>query len=279
VPPTCARACRPGLPASRSASRVDAPPSLRVPRPVATVPHTPRTPSATYRRGCTARSASPGTWRSGRRVRLRGDRPDAALVAAPGRGLRKPASAPRHAHRLRIGRSRACLRLVWPSLPVARTTNAPRSIGRSVPPGSRRRHRSTVAPSTTGTVLVRLRRPVRHALGHRVRLVPDDVAAEVPAVGAEGERDHPRHTEQVLGFAPVQRQPVAVALPASSRSASLARRARFAARARVCVVRVPEVQPDGPVVAQHPTDLPEHFDQGGHELVGVGSSPICPSWP
>ena len=47
-------------------------------------------------------------------------------------------------------------------------------------------------------VLVRLRRPVRHRFRHRVRLRPDDVGAEVPAVGLERERDPPRDTDQIL---------------------------------------------------------------------------------
>lgn len=35
-------------------------------------------------------------------------------------------------------------------------------------------------------MLMRRRGPVAHAFRHRVRLVPDDVAAQEPAIGAEG---------------------------------------------------------------------------------------------
>lgn len=41
-------------------------------------------------------------------------------------------------------------------------------------------------------VLVRLGAAVAHALRHRVRLVPDDVLPQIPAISLQGERDAPR---------------------------------------------------------------------------------------
>src|SRR3990167_9863 len=49
-------------------------------------------------------------------------------------------------------------------------------------------------------IFMRLRRAVRDALGHRIRLRPDDVAAEIPSVGLEGEGDTPRHSDEIFRF-------------------------------------------------------------------------------
>src|SRR6478672_1622613 len=56
-------------------------------------------------------------------------------------------------------------------------------------------------------VLVRGGRSVLNALRHRIRLRPDDVAAQVPAIGSEGEGDHPRDPDEILGLAGVQLPP------------------------------------------------------------------------
>src|SRR6476660_491514 len=47
-------------------------------------------------------------------------------------------------------------------------------------------------------ILVRLCAPVAHAFRHRIRLVPNDVLTEVPAVGAEREGDSPWYAHQVF---------------------------------------------------------------------------------
>ena len=45
---------------------------------------------------------------------------------------------------------------------------------------------------------MRLRRAVGDGLRHRVRLAPDDVAAQIPAVRLERERDAPRDAHEVF---------------------------------------------------------------------------------
>src|ERR1700742_3431851 len=47
-------------------------------------------------------------------------------------------------------------------------------------------------------LLVGFRRPVLDALWSRVRLLPDDLRAQVPAVGAQRERNHPWNTDEFL---------------------------------------------------------------------------------
>src|SRR5271165_287267 len=44
-------------------------------------------------------------------------------------------------------------------------------------------------------VFVALSWPIRHALGHRIWLAPDDVAAEIPAIGLQGECHTPRDAD------------------------------------------------------------------------------------
>src|SRR5690242_3098815 len=39
---------------------------------------------------------------------------------------------------------------------------------------------------------------IPHAFRHRVRLAPDYVLPEIPAIGAEGEGEHPRDAQQVF---------------------------------------------------------------------------------
>ena len=51
-------------------------------------------------------------------------------------------------------------------------------------------------------IFVRLGAPVRHALRHRIRLRPDDVLPQEPAIGAKGEREHPRDAVEVLRLNP-----------------------------------------------------------------------------
>jgi hypothetical protein len=123
------------------------------------------------------------------RVRLRRDLPHGTLVAASGLGgfavpplLRVPD------------------RFAWTCLDSPRKlcrVHSPR-MGVPAAPGSRPRRRNTGRPGEQEQVLVRLRRPVRHRLRHRVRLRPDDVGAQVPPVGLEGEREPPRDTDEIL---------------------------------------------------------------------------------
>ena len=75
-----------------------------------------------------------------------------------------------------------------------------RAACRVAPPESRRRRRSTAALGQQEQVLVRLGRAVGDRLGHRVGLCPDDVGAQVPAIGSEGEGDHPGDADEVFGL-------------------------------------------------------------------------------
>jgi len=45
-----------------------------------------------------------------------------------------------------------------------------------------------------------LGRPVGHAFRHRIGFQPDDVAPQPPAIGAQGEGNHPRDSDKILGL-------------------------------------------------------------------------------
>jgi hypothetical protein len=135
-------------------------------------------------------------------VGLRRDGPDGALVAAAIARIDERDGGP--------GATRCAFAEAIGGLPKSRTRSVPseRVVAAwisATPPGSRRRRRSTAAPSTagTGTRAPSSAGPSRSR--HRVRLRPDDVRAQIPAVGAEGERDHPRDADQVLRLQPIGR--------------------------------------------------------------------------
>jgi hypothetical protein len=188
---------------SRRASSVEAvalrgPARVRAPSRVPTVPRTPDThhaptspPSHTSRQSLRVR-------REMRlRVRLGCDLPHRAEIPA-GRvrprervasldpslesdGLPLPLEPVRNGSRPSCG-----VRLVAPACPLRRLPHRVRVI--EIP----RR------PRQQKHLLMALGRPVRHRLRHRVRLRPDDLAAQVPAVRLEGEREPPRDADEVL---------------------------------------------------------------------------------
>src|SRR5207245_779409 len=97
---------------------------------------------------------------------------------------------------------------------------------------------------------------VRHALGHLVRRVPDDVAPEVPAIGLQGEGDAPGNPNQVLRSSWLTRK---------SRACRVLRAAEFFAL-RAAIVRradigIAKVQPHRPVIAEHATDFTKNRDE------------------
>src|SRR3990167_7362229 len=125
-----------------------------------------------------------------------------------------------------------------------------------------------------------LRRPIHHALGHRVGLVPDDVRAEPPAVRLEGEGDAPGYSNQVFRLESGDRHTVrlrhrpdrgtcvrllgaptptaAMSVPRIALSATAGAHADAARSGRVTI---PQIQPQRPVIAQHPPHLAEDHDK------------------
>ena len=47
-------------------------------------------------------------------------------------------------------------------------------------------------------LLMGLSGPIRHGLRHRVRFRPNDLGAEIPAIGTKGERQQPRDADQIF---------------------------------------------------------------------------------
>jgi hypothetical protein len=116
-------------------------------------------------------------------------------------------------------------------------------------------------------ILMRLGAAVAHALGHWVRLVPDDVLAQIPAVGAEGEGQHPGDADQVFRLQSARRAPsllvTAAALvgPLCTDSALIV--IAPAVRAAVRGVAVPNVQPQRAILRQHITHTPKYLGHCG----------------
>ncbi len=119
---------------------------------------------------------------------------------------------------------------------------------------------------------MRLRAAVRHALRHRVWLVPNDVLPEPPSVLLQGECHAPGDADEVLGFETVRR------LVAPSGRTLRWTVFRAAPRARhligpVRAIAVPEIEPQSAIGAQDSSHFPEHSHQSVHELVGCRLKP------
>jgi len=126
---------------------------------------------------------------------------------------------------------------------------------------------------------MRLRASVRHALRHRVRLVPDDVLPQIPAVLLKREGNAPGNANQVFGLQPglhfhrIHRGSVGFFhgnLPLLRRIPDTLSAAR---------VTVPQVQPQRPVVTQHPSHFAEHTYQFVHIRIGSFLQPDLPLHP
>src|SRR6516162_5726334 len=58
-------------------------------------------------------------------------------------------------------------------------------------------------------ILMTFRRPVGHALRHRIGLVPDDIATQIPAVGLQREGETPRDANQIFSLQSILPVPIA----------------------------------------------------------------------
>ena len=166
------------------------------------------------------------------------------------------------------------LRPLRPSSVCSPRSNVPHPLVKSSPgwssARSSRRPPGTVLSHCVGVVeiprrllqqeqvLVSLRRPVRHRLRHRVRLRPDDVRAEIPAVGTEGERHQPRDAERSFDLAPRARTGPLAMVECWSPDSCLETAPNVIVRC-LSGVAVPQVQPQRPVIPKHPAHLAEHL--------------------
>ena len=96
---------------------------------------------------------------------------------------------------------------------------------------------------------MRAGRAVLDALRHRVRFVPDDVAAQVPSVLLEAQSEAPGNPEEVLGLEAFGRVGADIH---GSRSVLLVRGAPPPVPARIAV---PDIEPERAVILQHAPDL------------------------
>src|SRR5579885_516147 len=127
-------------------------------------------------------------------------------------------------------------------------------------------------------VLMTLRGPVGDAFGKRIRFVPDDVGAQPPAVRAQSAGQHPRNADKVFWFKSRVRKGAwrAEVLKAiigrignSAAVHDLALRSMStvlpAVVAPASEVSVTEIEPAGPVAAQHAT----HFTEDRNQLEDI----------
>src|SRR5690606_26920657 len=103
---------------------------------------------------------------------------------------------------------------------------------------------------------MRLGRSVLNAFRHGVRFMPYDVGAEIPPIGLQRERNTPRDSDKVFGFE-----------SGGYTSAFLYGffgvtdfRVMSDASTRFGGITVSQIQPQRPVIPQHPPHFPEHFD-------------------
>ena len=115
------------------------------------------------------------------------------------------------------------------------------------------------------------RRSITHAFRHTASLRPDDVRAEIPAISLESKSHTPGDADEVLGLQTANWHPVGLAHWADAivvlRSFSAPPCSLFPATGtisnlpRSCRIGIPQVQPQRPVVPQHPPHLAEDLDQ------------------
>src|SRR5690606_30639513 len=109
-------------------------------------------------------------------------------------------------------------------------------------------------------VLVRLRRPIRHNLRHRVRLVPNYVGPQVPPIRLEEEGYPPRDSDKVFHFEDVVFGQSAVICWSIVASFTLPLFGRSCVPVAIPVA-IAQIQPDCPVWSQHLANPAEHLDQ------------------
>ena len=108
---------------------------------------------------------------------------------------------------------------------------------------------------------MRFGRPIPHTLGHGIRLVPNDVRAQIPPVGLQRQGDAPGNTEEILWLHAARRRIVASCPPTRAGKTFGSADHRFAAlttlegvahlgrlvTAPARCVGVPQVEPQSPV--------------------------------
>ncbi len=111
---------------------------------------------------------------------------------------------------------------------------------------------------------MRLGASVSYAFWHRIRFVPDDVLAQIPAISAERERHQPRDANEVFVLERLVPQ-------TESRLDVFARLLPFGFQSsatlirHVSVVAVPEIKPERPIISQDAA----HFTKQAHHALHV----------
>src|SRR5690606_24265599 len=108
---------------------------------------------------------------------------------------------------------------------------------------------------------MRLGRSILNAFRHSVRLVPDNIRPQIPAVRLQRECDAPRDSDEVF-FLQSVRNPVIAELDSSLCTAYFLRFTCIILPVFPAVPRITisQVQPQRPVIPQHPPHFPEHLD-------------------
>src|SRR5690606_31131003 len=108
---------------------------------------------------------------------------------------------------------------------------------------------------------MRLGRSILNAFRHSVRLVPDNIRPQIPAVRLQRECDAPRDSDEVF-FLQSVRNPVIAELDSSLCTAYFRRFTCIILPVFPAVPRITisQIQPQRPVIPQHPPHFPEHLD-------------------
>lgn len=117
-------------------------------------------------------------------------------------------------------------------------------------------------------MLMRGSRPIGHAFRHGIGLVPDDVGTEEPAICTQREGEHPGDAEEVFLFQVIDTRPASICACAAGAVCSLlVADPGPAPYAPGCVVTVPNIEKQRPVIPQDAPHLSEHIHQPRH--IGV----------
>src|SRR5437588_10444512 len=103
---------------------------------------------------------------------------------------------------------------------------------------------------------------IRDAFWHRIGFRPDDVLAQIPAIGLEREGNAPWDADQVLRLQ-IDRLRWARHVVENILTFVLTGPATPCC-ATAAAIRVPEIEPQRAVLAQYAASLAEHFDHTGH---------------
>ena len=117
--------------------------------------------------------------------------------------------------------------------------------------------------------------PVAHRFGHGIGLIPNAIAAQIPAPLPQRKSEHPRQAQKILGFVTfdfhsVRRGEIAICTTLTPPANALrAATGRVSDLPFLRGVAIAHIQPQNTILVQHPVDVSENLDQILDEQIRV----------